>query len=227
MGTTERILLKLLQHTVTLKVKACPLRDDFPSLGLPLGVQPLHKWQIYTLTDHPGLFVIRHSFTSHGQRYWMARSLRDYPKHPNRVNLNERLFSSDVLENWWTSLQQCSDKDEARRIKISMRWTTLGYHHDWDTKVYSEQMHTQFPEDLAKLTNFFALVLGYDNFKAQAAIVNYYPIGTTLAGHTDHSEQNLAAPLFSFRYVCVLKQCSNNSKDILPLTVSDKVQYFL
>lgn len=34
----------------------------------------------------------------------------------------------------------------------------------------------------------------------QAAIVNYYPIGTTLAGHTDHSEINLEAPLFSFSF---------------------------
>ncbi|TMW42474.1 hypothetical protein DOY81_012445, partial [Sarcophaga bullata] len=92
------------------------------------------------------------------------------------------------------------DKDEARRMKISMRWTTLGYHHNWDTKVYSEELHSEFPQDLAMMTNFFANALGYDNFKAQAAIVNYYPIGTTLAGHTDHSEKNLQAPLFSFSF---------------------------
>lgn len=152
------------------------------------------------MVDHPGLIIIRNAFNTHGQRYWMARSLKDYPKSPNRVNLNEHLFNKSVLEDWWSSLQQCDDKDEARRMKISMRWTTLGYHHNWDTKVYSEELHSEFPLDLEKLTNFFANALGYENFKAQAAIVNYYPIGTTLAGHTDHSEKNLEAPLFSFRY---------------------------
>lgn len=81
-----------------------------------------------------------------------------------------------------------------------MRWTTLGYHHDWDTKVYSEDMKNQFPQDLSDLTKFFAEALGFENYSAEAAIVNYYPIGTTLAGHTDHSEANLEAPLFSFSF---------------------------
>lgn len=173
---------------------------DYISLGLPpIGLQPVHNWRLYTLNSHPGLIIIRHAFTTQGQRYWMARSLKDYPKTPNRVNLNERLFQKSVLDDWWYSLQNCEDKDEARRMKISMRWTTLGYHHDWDTKVYSEELHNEFPEDLRNLSSFFARVLGYHNYQAQAAIVNYYPIGTTLAGHTDHSEQNLDAPLFSFR----------------------------
>ncbi|KAI8127864.1 Nucleic acid dioxygenase ALKBH1 [Lucilia cuprina] len=182
------------------KIEDLQLKDDYAQLGLPLGMNPLHKWRLFRLVEHPGLIVIRDAFTAHGQRYWMARSLKDYPKYPNRVNLNERLFNKTVLDDWWSSLQQCDDKDEARRMKISMRWTTLGYHHNWDTKVYSEELHTEFPEDLARMTNFFANVLGYDNYKAQAAIVNYYPIGTTLAGHTDHSEQNLEAPLFSFSF---------------------------
>ncbi|XP_005176167.1 nucleic acid dioxygenase ALKBH1 [Musca domestica] len=184
------------------EVKEIHLSDceDFASLGLPLGLQPVHHWKLFTLNNRPGLVVIRHAFTAQGQRYWMARSLRDYPRTPNRVNLNERLFQKSVLDDWWSSLQNCADKDEARRMKISMRWTTLGYHHDWDTKIYSEELHTKFPEDLAKLSKFFASVLGYSFYEAQAAIVNYYPIGTTLAGHTDHSEQNLEAPLFSISF---------------------------
>jgi len=32
---------------------------------------------------------------------------------------------------------------------------------------------------------------------AEAAIVNYYPLGATLAGHTDRSERNMEKPLFS------------------------------
>jgi alkylated DNA repair protein alkB family protein 1 len=30
--------------------------------------------------------------------------------------------------------------------------------------------------------------------------VNYYHMDSTLAGHTDHSELNKEAPLFSFRW---------------------------
>ena len=35
------------------------------------------------------------------------------------------------------------------------------------------------------------------DFRAEAAIVNYYPMDATLSGHTDHSEHNLDAPLLS------------------------------
>lgn len=82
-----------------------------------------------------------------------------------------------------------------------MRWATLGYHHDWDTKIYSEKKRNKFPDDLADLSAYVAGILGYQKYSAEAAIVNFYPLGTTLAGHTDHSEKNLEAPLFSFRLV--------------------------
>ncbi|XP_030079601.1 nucleic acid dioxygenase ALKBH1 isoform X2 [Drosophila hydei] len=82
----------------------------------------------------------------------------------------------------------------------AMRWTTLGYHHNWDTKVYDKTMHTPFPSDLCYLSKYFSLALGFPNFIPQAAIVNYYPIGTSLNGHTDHSEINHEAPLFSYSF---------------------------
>lgn len=38
-------------------------------------------------------------------------------------------------------------------------------------------------------------------FRAEAAIVNYYQLGATLSGHTDHSEDDLSTPLISIRFV--------------------------
>lgn len=57
-----------------------------------------------------------------------------------------------------------------------------------------------FPPDLAKLVRTIAAVLGFERFSPEAAIVNYYPVGTTLAGHTDHSEDDLTAPLLSLSF---------------------------
>ncbi|XP_037937015.1 nucleic acid dioxygenase ALKBH1 [Teleopsis dalmanni] len=175
--------------------------NNCQTLGkLPPGLQPLHTWRCFNLPNHPGLIIVRNAFTAHGQRYWIARSLKDFPHHPNVVNLNDKLFSQPVIEDWWTELQKCEDKNEARRMKIGLRWATLGYHHDWNTKVYNENMRGTFPTDLGQLCSFFAKVLDFEKFNAEAAIVNYYPIGTTLSGHTDHSEQNLTAPLFSLSF---------------------------
>lgn len=166
------------------------------------GLLPLSQWKVYEINDRPGLIFIKNPFTKRGQRYWIARCLRDYPKAPHVVNLNSKYFNKNVIDDWWTQLQALNSKDcekEKLRLKNGMRWTTLGYHHDWDTKVYAEEKKHKFPDDLAKLSAFFANALGFDVYSAEAAIVNFYPLGTTLAGHTDHSEKNLNAPLFSFR----------------------------
>jgi len=64
-------------------------------------------------------------------------------------------------------------------------------------QVYREDNRSVFPPYLASLSSKIAKVLGYDEYRAEAAIVNYYPFSATLSGHTDHSEQNLAAPLIS------------------------------
>lgn len=130
----------------------------------------------------------------------MARCLQDYPRSPNVNNLSPHLFHVEVLDDWWRSMQKSNDINEIRRMNISMRWATLGYHHDWDSKKYSEEKRGKFPEDLASLSAYFASVLGFKLYEAQAAIVNFYPIGTTLSAHTDHSELNRTAPLFSLRY---------------------------
>ena len=54
-----------------------------------------------------------------------------------------------------------------------LRWATLGYHHDWDTKVYSEGNASPFPEELAALTGGIAAAAGFPSFRAEAAIVNF------------------------------------------------------
>lgn len=147
------------------------------------------------------MLFIQNPFTKQGQRYWIARCLRDYPKSPHAVNLSTKLFSEAEISDWWSELQLIKkDSRKFSALKHSMRWATLGYHHNWDTKVYSEENRHKFPVDLAFLAAYIAKTLELtDKYAAQAAIVNYYPLGTTLSGHTDHSEKNLDAPLFSFR----------------------------
>lgn len=116
--------------------------------------------------------------------------------------MNSKYFSKEIIDDWWLALQKANksnDEKEQMRLKNGMRWATLGYHHDWDTKVYAEEKKHKFPDDLARLNEYFADVLGLGTYSAEAAIVNFYPLGTTLAGHTDHSEKDLDAPLFSIR----------------------------
>lgn len=166
----------------------------------------LKEWRLFTFPDHPGLQMLSNVFDSIGQRYWIARCLRDYsispPYRSNLSNVAKSTFKGEPIEDWWCMLRnagQRSSPGQYKRLKNAMRWSTLGYHHNWDSKVYNYKDRSEFPEDLAKMSAFVAQSAGHPNFQAEAAIVNYYPLGTTLAGHVDNSEQNLDAPLFSFR----------------------------
>ncbi|CAH2090350.1 unnamed protein product [Euphydryas editha] len=159
-----------------------------------LGLKKTINWTTYTFKKHPGLFLILNPFTSLGQRFWIRKCLEEYPKKPNKINIDVERH----IEDWWSEL--CSSDKWDRKLQKKLRWTTLGYHHNWDTKVYSEENRGELPQELAELCDVVARYLGYVNFKAEAAIVNYYHMGSTLSAHTDHSEVNLDAPLFSFSF---------------------------
>ncbi|XP_047507746.1 nucleic acid dioxygenase ALKBH1 [Pieris napi] len=159
-----------------------------------LGLHDISNWKAVSLSRHPGFIIIKNPFTSLGQRYWIRKCLEEYAKKPNKRNID---IDTDV-DNWW---EECfKNKEVDRKLQKKLRWATLGYHHDWDTKVYIEDNKGVFPAELAELCDAIALSLGYNKFRAEAAIVNYYHMGSTLSAHTDHSEVNLEAPLFSLSF---------------------------
>lgn len=110
------------------------------------GLKPVNKWKAYELINHPGnisfkkliphnssiqgLIFIKNPFTDLGQKNWTIRCLKDYTKKPNKTNLDSfNLIPKD--EEWWEMC--CKNKDKLLLNKL--RWVTLGYHHDWNTKV--------------------------------------------------------------------------------------------
>ena len=69
-------------------------------------------------------------------------------------------------------------------FKRKLRWMTLGGQYDWTKKTYPKERPPRFPKDIAQLLcDFFCRI------KAQAAIVNLYSPGDTLALHRDVSEE--------------------------------------
>lgn len=163
-----------------------------------------------------GLIFIKNPFTTLGQRYWIVRALRNFTSKPNRTNLDIFDYLSEN-EDWW---ETCQSKQDCNLLK-KLRWSTLGYHHNWDTKQYTEEAKNEFPEDLSHLTQFIGTVLGYKDYSPEAAIVNFYHMNSTLSGHTDHSENDLEAPLISIRYLL-------NKINFLPnifIVVLDKLQF--
>jgi alkylated DNA repair protein alkB homolog 1 len=176
-------------------------RIEMPASDSRPDLIPSHQWQVCEVGNHSGLLLIKNPFTSHGQRYWIKRLVKDFPCHPNRNNLPKDTFPEPTIKDWFGAFSS-SDKDVSYRRKLqqALRWTTLGYHYNWDAKTYCEEEKSEMPIDLNELASYFAKCLGFDGYRAQAVIVNYYPIATTLAGHVDNSEADLDAPLISVSF---------------------------
>lgn len=156
----------------------------------------MKDWQVFDFISIPGLIFIKNPFTVYGQKYWILKCLKEYSKKPNKLNLDAHDLLNDD-EDWWDT---CFNSGKRKELLPKLRWATLGYHHNWDTKLYSETCKSEMPSELSLLTSFLAKTLGFNDFKAEAAIINYYRMNSTLAGHTDHSEVNIEAPLFSVSF---------------------------
>ena len=100
-----------------------------------------------------------------------------------------------------TKIQESSNYENLEKLLDKLRWVTLGYHHNWDTKHYSDYNASPFPDDLKELCQTVLSSLGkltttgvhqnlMHNYNPEAAIINFYPASSSLGGHTDHSEPN-------------------------------------
>lgn len=94
-------------------------------------MKPADEWQVYQLKN--GLIFIKNPFTSIGQRYWIAKCLSDYTKKPQKLNIDPHNYIKDC-DDWWSYCSKQNDNSK-NSILYKVRWATLGYHHNWDTKV--------------------------------------------------------------------------------------------
>lgn len=97
------------------------------------GLESPNKWNIFTIENNKGLIYIKNPFTSAGQRYWIIRCLKDFSKKPYKLNIDAHGYLNEN-EDWWTASHD-NNSERARNLLKSLRWSTLGYHHDWDSKV--------------------------------------------------------------------------------------------
>ncbi|CAL8068554.1 unnamed protein product [Orchesella dallaii] len=166
------------------------------------GLRSPKEWQVAELTFPKGLIVIKNPFTPIGQRYWISRTLLDFPHHVDYITNMDNLNRLHKIKEGKPVNKLADFKLDVcdRNFYSKLRWVTFGYHHDWNTKVYSEERRSKFPEDLADMVGYISQILGFSNFKAEAAIANYYHMDSTLSGHVDRSEVNQGAPLFSLSY---------------------------
>jgi len=74
---------------------------------------------------------------------------------------------------------------------FELRWTTLGYHHNWETRKYAKETADkgEMPEILEKIATEISRVIKLESeLVAEASICNYYPANVgTIGIHRDNS----------------------------------------
>ncbi|VDM35096.1 unnamed protein product [Hydatigera taeniaeformis] len=122
------------------------------------------------------------------------------------------LLSQIDSDLWIRSFSDFSNSSIIAHILEKLRWVTLGYHYDWDNKIYPPGCQSQFPTKWRDFFKSIALTVSevvgdrqsllttrsfYENFRPEASIVNYYRKKTTMGFHIDNSEVCKRAPLIS------------------------------
>ncbi|XP_064148873.1 nucleic acid dioxygenase ALKBH1 isoform X2 [Loxodonta africana] len=151
-----------------------------------------------------GFIFISNPFLPGYQWHWVKQCLKLYSQKPNVCNLDKHMTKEETQDLWEQSKEFLRYKDVNKRRPRSLleklRWVTLGYHYNWDTKKYSADHYTPFPSDLAFLSEQVATACGFQGFQAEAGILNYYHFDSTLGIHVDKSELDHSKPLLSFSF---------------------------
>uniref|UniRef100_S4RGI1 AlkB homolog 1, histone H2A dioxygenase n=1 Tax=Petromyzon marinus TaxID=7757 RepID=S4RGI1_PETMA len=101
-----------------------------------VGLQPASQWRAYGLNGYPGFIFIVNPFLPSGQRFWVRQCLKLYPRKPNVCNLDAHdPQRDDVWASGISSPRAGKSPREPRSLLEKLRWVTLGYHYNWDTKV--------------------------------------------------------------------------------------------
>ncbi|XP_043999632.1 nucleic acid dioxygenase ALKBH1 [Gambusia affinis] len=104
-----------------------------------VGLQPVRNWRAFGLQGYPGFIFISNPFLRGSQAFWVRQCLKTYPQKPNVCNLDMHMSPSDTQDIWARSVQAlrtpASVKRQPKTLLERLRWVTLGYHYNWDTKV--------------------------------------------------------------------------------------------
>lgn len=174
------------------------ITDDVNNIDYAyVGLKHPKEWKVYELKTSSGFLVVPNPFLSYAaQSHWVKQTLTTYTKDPYPSNL-DILMKLDKSKSTWDISKEKSDDNS---FINQLRWVHMGYHFDYNTVDYKLKTYHGFPHDLATLTQTIAKTFQFPDYVAETAIINYYPDGSSMGGHTDHYEEELSQPLIGYTF---------------------------
>ncbi|KAL5717570.1 DNA-(apurinic or apyrimidinic site) lyase [Ranunculus cassubicifolius] len=111
----------------------------------------------------------------------------------------------------------------ASTLLRKLRWSTLGLQFDWSKRNYNVSLpHNKIPESLCQIAKRMAApaMPNGEDFRPEAAIVNYFSAGDMLGGHLDDMEVDWSKPIVSISLGCkAIFLLGGKSREDLPIAM--------
>jgi alkylated DNA repair protein alkB family protein 1 len=150
---------------------------------------------MFTVDDVDGFYFIRNALDERQQWTFVRRCLLSYAQPPNVSNV-DAITGQPQHDLFRRSLKS----REAHALLQRLRWVTLGYQYDWTARKYHREHHVPFPPELFSESRRLASLVGVGDYRAEAAIVNFYHLDTQLCGHLDDVEERQDVPIVSMSF---------------------------
>jgi alkylated DNA repair protein alkB family protein 1 len=137
-----------------------------------------------------GLCILPGFLTEEEQLQLAERCLADYPTPEHRSNLTPQ---HGRIERLWETREDLLEQ---------LRWVTLGYQYDWTNRTYPPEHRVAVPCELVKYAEAASEAAGCSAVRAEAVIVNYYSLHSTLGGHLDDVEPDQTSAIVSISLGC-------------------------
>ncbi|GAA5852870.1 hypothetical protein JCM5353_001226 [Sporobolomyces roseus] len=182
-----------------------------------------------------------------------VESIQFRPSTPSLYDA-DRLLKTDVaspttsLESSRANTPELETKKEiaVRNLVPKLRWSNVGYHYNWTTKLYEfDRPFVPIPPLMLRCCQALVKSMRWEhvfndmaddenrnrttkrdwekwntNYEPDAGIVNFYQAKDTLTGHTDHSEVDAVQPLVSLSLgLSSIFLVGGLTKDIAPLAI--------
>ncbi|VUZ49880.1 unnamed protein product [Hymenolepis diminuta] len=153
-------------------------------------------------------YLFRSAISDTAVNSFYEDALLDWPLN---TETRSNILQEEMTPKLWTSSFQ-ETSHNTKSILDRLRWITLGYHYDWDNKIYPPGCESPFP---TRCGQFFSSVASkmleivgdnknlftgrdyFSNYVPEASIVNYYRKKTNMGFHVDDCEVSKRAPLIS------------------------------
>uniref|UniRef100_A0A0D9XS51 Fe2OG dioxygenase domain-containing protein n=1 Tax=Leersia perrieri TaxID=77586 RepID=A0A0D9XS51_9ORYZ len=172
---------------------------------------------VFCFLDRPGFYFIPGALSIEEQCYWIRESLKTFPQPPNRTNLtalygpifdlltaakNRKILVEVENPNGQDTSEQNSD---GRKIHPNNFTFMEDSELQKGERNYDVSLpHNKIPDALSALAKKMAIpAMPYgEEFKPEAAIVNYYGPSDMLGGHVDDMEADWTKPIVSISLGC-------------------------